>query len=417
MKSMKVGKINLNPLVIVFFFALLLRVALAFSDYYHSDIGYYHISWANYILTHGPQGFYEYFYGKGAVYPPLIIFIFAILLSAYRLFSSVLPYIGNREMVLVAFMKIPAILSDLGIAYLVVKFTSKIDKKIKLEQKILFAALVLFNPAFFYNSSYWGQIDSIPLFFVVWSIYLLLEKKYVASPIVFITALLMKQTAVLFLPLYFIFYLWKVHRIDVFFKSLGACLLVFYVSYIPFIPKGGSLLYPIVEHIKIASTFGSTYLSITAYNFWWIVSGQRWILDSKTIFGVYFGTYATLFFLMIYLTVIILFLRGKKTIKNIFWSLFLIGVTGFLVLTKMHERHLIIALPFLLLMCLYSKKYISLYGFFSLFHLLNLYDAWHKPNIVFLNIALNNQIVIFSLIFAAYLFTISEFFLFVRSRK
>jgi len=109
---------------------------------------------------------------------------------------------------------------------------------------------VLFHPTFFYNSAYWGQIDAIPLFFVLVASYLLLfSSRYLTSAIIFIAAILVKPTALVFVLPYSVYFLWKFGWI----KSVRAFLLaqaVFILSFLPYISNQNVIFYPYIAYLK-----------------------------------------------------------------------------------------------------------------------------------------------------------------------
>src|SRR3989338_1324575 len=210
----------------LFFFGLIIRLSIIFVDY-SWDVNN-HMVWAKDFLTRGPQNFYEtqssnVFANLTPNYPPLAIFTFVVM----RLFSplihnfywwlniriTLIPsdviFFLEKIVFLAGLMKIPAILADLGIAFLIFLFAKKIIPKNKKNQ-IIAVSLVLFNPVFIYNSGLWGQIDSIPIFFVLSSVYLLLNtRRSIISTILFTLALLVKPTALVFLPVYIILFIKK----------------------------------------------------------------------------------------------------------------------------------------------------------------------------------------------------------------
>ena len=209
------GFIKKHLLFFLFFFGLVIRLSIIFVDY-SWDVNN-HMVWAKDFLMRGPQGFYEtqssnVFASLTPNYPPLAIFIFVVMRifsplvhSLYwwlnlhiALIPSNIIFFLEKVVFLAGLMKIPAILADLGIAFLVFLFAKKIIPKNKKNQ-IIAVSLILFNPAFIFNSGLWGQIDSIPIFFVLSSIYFLLyTKRSIVSTVLLTLALLIKPTVLVF---------------------------------------------------------------------------------------------------------------------------------------------------------------------------------------------------------------------------
>lgn len=133
-------------------------------------------------------------------------------------------------------LKLPAIFFDLGLAWILVLFTKKLVPN-KKNLRLLIASLILFNPVFIYNSSLWGQIDVIHLFFVLVSIYLLLfTKRNILSGVFFVLSLLVKPTNLVFIPIYRIMFLNKYGLLKTI-KTIIISNLIFLVFFKPFLIK------------------------------------------------------------------------------------------------------------------------------------------------------------------------------------
>src|SRR3990172_7298581 len=218
--------IKKHSLLSFFVLGLLLRFSLLFIDY-SWDINN-HIVWAKDLWQRGFSGFYEtqsseVFATIYPNYPPLSLFIFYFVYPlqtivekiawqiniTFPLFPSKLIFFIQSRAFLAATFKLPAVFADLGIAWLCYLFAKKLFP-LKSRVKNLTSIFILFNPAFFTNSTMWGQIDSIPIFFVLISIYLLIfTRKSLFSGFFFVLAILVKPTALVFLPLYLIFFIRK----------------------------------------------------------------------------------------------------------------------------------------------------------------------------------------------------------------
>ncbi len=415
-----------KKLFIIFSLGLFLRLILSVMGHY-GDIDNYHIIWAKSVVDSGLPGFYRrnFIYGI-ANYPPLSILMFTGLYKLYFLIDAVLWKINTtisifpsqlvvlwriQSVMMPAMMKLPAILADLGLAYLLYRWT----------KKPLAAALVLFNPAFFYNSSYWGQIDVVPIFFVMWAFYRLYHPEldsgsrtdwipgqakndnysYLQSSILFTIALLIKQTVIVFLPLYLLL-TWKKSGWRKMLFSFIPAIIIMYIIFLPFYRSGNLLLFaPVTFWDKITAGFGSVYLTAHAFNFWGLITGFGHIPDGpwRYISLSFVGfTSATVLYLV--------YKRGfKKT--DIVWAGFLIPWTVFLFATRMHERHLMLTLPFLLIAAIQphfakssrgkqfnNTSMVAIFVFISLFHFLNLYSGWWSPPIPILITIFSPDIII-----------------------
>ncbi len=390
--------IRKHPLLILFIAGIAVRLVCSIYAY-NGDVNT-HITWSRYLVDKGFSGFYEphpHIPGFNPNYPPLILFAFTIV---YRLYSSVGPIIWflnihvpifpsglvywwqNQSFMLPAFMKIPAMCADLGFAYIAFAFARRLIKKRNSGIPYVAAACVLFNPAFFYNSSYWGQIEAVPILFGMWSFYeLLYSKNYVFSLILMALAFLGKQTAVVFLPLYFLVLI-RHSNLKQICIGFVFSLLIFFVSFIPFYKNGNFIFFPFVTYwSRILTSFGSDFLTAHAFNIWGLATGLGHIRDSSVVFlHISARIWSEMFVVvLIFYVLYTLYRRGFKT-GDIIAAGYLIPMSFFFFMTRMHERHLEMALPFLLLASLHDKKTFSLFLYLSFFHFLNLYSGWWSPH-------------------------------------
>lgn len=389
------------PLLTLVILGLLLRLSLLFIDF-SWDINN-HIAWAKDLHNRGFSGFYETVSSEVYAtvypnYPPLSLFIFylvyplqAIIYSVawwlnltFPLFPSKLIFFLKDRVFLAAAFKLPAIIADLAIAwlcFLIVKKTVPKNKKIHL----LIPSLILFNPAFFYNSALWGQIDSIPVFFVLSSIYLLLfTRKSIFSGFFFVLAILVKPTALVYLPLYIIFFIRKYSLIN-FLKSFLLSLLLFYFSFIPFLDNLSNPLLPFtIFSKKILAAQSLPFVTNGAFNFWVLVTGFEGIKDTAPfIFGISYKLWGYFITGFIFSLVTYSFFNKKDRVTAFFYAVFLLALASFLFLTKMHERYSLLPLLFLLLAGLKSQKLFRWFVVLSLISFLNLYHSWPVPKVPF----------------------------------
>ena len=170
-------------LPILILVSLALRIWMS-VQIYSGDLNN-HIGWAESILKEGSRGAYsrEYVGIMPPTYPPLALYGFITSSWMHSLvektiwslnlnvpaFPSSLVWLFEDQDVLPSFYKVIAIFGDLGLGVLVYKFAReafKLSNKISL----LAAGAFLFNPAIWYLSSLWGQIESFTLFFFILSL-------------------------------------------------------------------------------------------------------------------------------------------------------------------------------------------------------------------------------------------------------
>lgn len=395
----------MRNLIILLFLGLILRLVLS-VQFYQGDVNN-HISWGKDILLNGTQGIYEreFYFRYGTLtpnYPPLVLFLFAGSYGLYELlhntsvwlntnisiFPSNIIFLFQNPNLLPAFLKLPAIFSDIGIAYFVYLFSKKWFKEEK--WPLIGASLVLFNPAFFYNSALWGQVEAVPTLFVLASLYVLLFSKQTLLPaILFAVALLCKQNAVVFMPIFLLVF-WKRYSVVQTVKSGLVSALFFWIIFFPF-NNGNFITFPFeVYWNKILTNSVSDYVTYHAFNFWTLFVGFDLIHDSTAFyFGLNYQMWGYLLFGAVLIYGLFILWKSKLDEYLTIYITSLISFSSFLFMTRLHERHLEPTIPFLLLISIKEKKLMPIFIFVSLFYIINLYQDWWAPRI-------NNLVDIFS---------------------
>lgn len=382
-------------LFFLFLFGLVIRLSIIFYDY-SWDVNN-HMVWAKDFIARGSQYFYEtqssnVFANLTPNYPPLAIFIFVLMrlinpvihdiywwLNLHISFiPSNLIFFLEKTVFLAALMKIPAILVDLLMAYLVYLFAKKMTSKNKKNQ-IIAAGFILFNPVFIFNSALWGQIDSIPIFFVLLSIYFLIyTKRDIVSSILFVLALLVKPTALIFLPVYIFFFI-KKFGVNKSIINLLITFIIFSGFFIPYATGKNIFIYSLETYFnKILAAQSLPYATNGAFNFWTLVTGAKSVVDLPYRF---FG-YVTVGTINIF--IILGLIKSKKISEDFFMALFLGAFAAFLFLTKMHERYSLLPLVFLLIFSIKKTKFYSWFIFLSIISFINHYRNWAVPRIEFI---------------------------------
>ena len=407
-----------HPLLILFSLGLILRLCLIFLDF-SFDVNSF-ITWGRDAFVLGFRGFYErpssaVFANVYPNYPPLAVYLFYLSHGLYTLvktlvwqlnvsfpvFPSQLVFFFDARSTLAAFYKLPSIFSDLGIAFTLVLFVRKLFPK-KKSYSMLAASLVLFNPAFFYNSAYWGQTEAISIFFLLLSFYFLLfSKKAVVVPILFTLALLSKQSAIVFVPVFLLLYFLKFKMNVV--KGVLISLIIFWISFFPFYKSGDILLFPFTTYFKrVLGASGLPFISNHAFNFWALIS-QFW------------GYLLTGFFIVFILKILV---KRKFSSSNILLAIGLTAFAAFLFLTKIHERHFEQVLPFLIPAALQDKHIMKVFVALSFVHFLNLYHNWPVPKVDVLISFVHNPLVVnfFIVTFLGLFFYLFRYYFNRRSR-
>ena len=193
--------------LIIIFLGIFLAYFLVSIPFYSGDLKN-HLVWAKSILDSGMLGFYDRkFLGfEYPNYPPLTMILFSFSLLIYNL-SNVVAHFGKEFFhiipgrviiflesynTLMAFLKFPAFLGLFLTSFFAVKYLS-LKTELKSKDKILVMLAILLNPALFYVTVVWGQIDLLQIGFLLGAVYLLLRGQKYSSYILAAFSLLTKQ--------------------------------------------------------------------------------------------------------------------------------------------------------------------------------------------------------------------------------
>jgi dolichyl-phosphate-mannose-protein mannosyltransferase len=359
-------------------FAFVLRLLFVYFQY-SGDIGN-HLAWGRGALEGTLGFFHKSFPGFNQPnYPPITILLFSLSAWFYQFMqtlvisinqavllfpSKIVPLMETLNMQ-AAFIKLPAILADLGIGWLIYKL-APVKKK---SSRLIASSLYLLNPAVIYISTVWGQIESIPIFFTLLSLYIL-KKNYYLSHVFFTLAILSKQTALWLLPIFLILWL-KKHSLKSFLQGASLQVVVFILIYLPFT---FSLLEPFKLYLQTLSG-SSTLVSDAAWNLWHYLYPVS-TLDSVLFLGLSVRLWSILLLLFSISFIAIKFFKNRITL---FQSLFWLSLVAFFLQTRVHERHLFPALVFYILA--FKPSSTKLVGFITLtlYHLFNLYWSLGLP--------------------------------------
>lgn len=390
----------MKKLLILIFVSLFLRIFLS-TKIYSGDLNN-HIGWGESILFSGPRNAYErqYFGILKPTYPPLALYAFTTSYAAHHYTDSLLRFLNihisafpsrliwawEDQDVLPAFQKVIAIAADIGIGVLIFAIT----------RSTLASALYLFNPAVWYNSALWGQIDSLPVFWVILSCYFVYRHRPTLSSLFFAAALLSKQSSIIFLPVFLIYH-FKTFSLSPTIKSLFIMAAVSYLAYLPF-SSSPNVIWPFQVYLdRLRNGSGSDYISDHAFNLWALWTKLQKISD------IHVANIAKILFAILSSGFIVKILQLRQvSLQKILSLMGLIQLVAFLVLTRMHERYLGPALPLILLGFWSNRKLLVIYFLLSVAHLANLYHQWWYPPLPFfqnLLLSWNTVVIIIFLIF------------------
>lgn len=241
------------------------------------------------------------------------------------------------------------------------------------------ATVILFNPAFIFNSAVWGQIDGLFSLMLLLSVYFLNKKRLILSSLFLGFGFLIKPQTIALLPLFALLLIKNLNVKNLLKLSLPFLLSVFLLSY-PFF-----LNQPFTGIIRLFSEMvrDYSYTSMFAYNFWGIVG--FWISDSQLWKNLSYQTWGYIL-LIIYWSIILYFYFKKKL--SVYALASLATLSFYFLPTRVHERYLYQALVFLIFFAalIKSRLLFLLTTFLTLIHFLNLYYVYIYYNEIFLNL-------------------------------
>ncbi len=183
-------------LLIILAAGLLIRLLLLPAQGHVTDIGSFE-SWTLALDKFGFKAFYD---KAGFVdYPPGYLLVLWCVAKLYDLFGQPTNY-G----LLLQLCKLPAVISDLGIAifvYLIVR------KRWPATGALWAAAVFVLNPASWFVSAYWGQADSVAAVFLLLAIYLAVNEHYEWAWAALAFAVLVKPQPLVTAPLFLVWQL------------------------------------------------------------------------------------------------------------------------------------------------------------------------------------------------------------------
>lgn len=334
--------------------------------------------------------------------PPGTIYVLRGFYEAFLIVAKALNSIfsvdTNKELwvndqLLVFFFRFASMLADLAIGfciYIAVKSTS--SQKIALGS----SAFYLLCPPILYNSTVWGQMDSINNLFFYVSLLLLLRRQVFFSVLSFGISLFTKFSLLPLAPLFVIFAAFgSFFKKKVFALSVLTTGIILWMLSIPF----STNIFWIPEIIGKISKGVSQEITVGAFNFWWIIFRPMPRINPPPLINdVYLGlslaTWAYVLFALFYIPILIYALiiikKKKLTAEMIFLLSGLAAFSTFLFLPKMHERYLYPVFPLLITWAglTNKRKYWIMLVLLAALHFLNLYIIWNPHLFLFRNFEL-----------------------------
>ena len=291
--------------------------------------------WTEQIKLHGLQHAYDL---KSNNYFPVFNYMLYIFTWIY---SNLKDISAN-----IFYMKVPLLAFDFGSVALCAWLLKKFNNP------RVYSLLILLNPAFFYNSLLWGQIESIYIFFTVASLVAAKTKHTNWSILLYVFAFYSKLQAIVFIPCLGLLLLPQfINKPKLILEGIITLLLSHVLVLFPFILAGqvGAVYANVASSLDLFPV-----VSMNAFNFWILVFGGRITItkDATILFIFSYKTWGMILFLLISLVALFPmikeFFKHPKTLPGfnldfvykVFLINALISFIFFYFPTQMHERYL-----------------------------------------------------------------------------
>ncbi|MBA2254251.1 MAG: phospholipid carrier-dependent glycosyltransferase, partial [Chloroflexi bacterium] len=390
-------------------FALRLIIAYVLfpGSGFESDVGTF-TAWSLHLADVGPGQFYET--AGFADYPPgylTVLWIVGMLAGALG------PVFGGSEIAAAtALVKIPPILADIAVGYLLYRITLRWlrDRPNAHTLALGAAALYLFNPVTWYDSALWGQVDAVGALVVLATIGLLFAGwSEVAAGMAVMAGLVKPQYGIVLAPVVGIVLL----RRHLFFPGSGpvpqrvaaglrgffverqgpvrilssaiAGIVVLFAFLVPY-----SLDIPGFIELLAKTAGGYPYLSVNAYNPWALVSsggaesmaaGAPWNASSDTVpfLGPVPAVVVGTFLLAVGFIVGLRRLAQRDDRRTIVLVAAYLSLAFFILPTRVHERYLFPVFAVLPMLAVLDRRWLIATGVLALASFINLHGVLTTP--------------------------------------
>ncbi len=326
-------------------FGGLIRLLAAYNEVHYFDLPYY-FTWSEEVVDHGIFSAYQNLLGIGISnneldYPPLFLFPLYItgLLMKIPGVSDFAPY----SMLVI---KMWQILFDLATIILIYYVLRRQNKLLALAG----AAIWAINPAIIFNSSYWGQTDSMMIFMLLLSFFTLEQKRPLLATFFFALACLLKFQCAYFFPVFLLFLLYD-HKLLTVAKAAGVGIATGVIVFLPFMIYSGITL---PFDVYLGGLGKWPYACLYAFNFFGAL-GMNYVKDSTEILPfISANTFGNIITIVALLVLFLFMMTGKKRCPYLLGFFFM--NTVFMFASRMHDRYQIPVIIFILIAAFRNKS-------------------------------------------------------------
>ena len=391
---------KLSLLYWIFGIALIFRLLLILNPGFEADISF----WKSWGLATYDKGIVEGMKVTNNNYPTPFAYILGFMVTLYSKFAdphNFNEFWKNTNLLFLAISKLVPILADFGIAAFIL-FIGRSTKRLgfpEVSYKIfdltiyeLAAVTYLLSPLSLIDGAWWGQVDALGVCIFLGALLLAITRKPFLAGTIFMLAMMTKLQNMIYGPVFFLF-IWQSLGFGGLLQAIGGALVGFVGLNIEF------FLTQNADRVFASLTENYDYfpwMSLNAYNLWWIVTYGRGMVtsDKLSIIGIVNAkTIGLLIFSSFYLFAVLRqYVNGiqtstKLTIKNMLESLIIVNAAFFLFQTQSHDRY---AFPLSVFLLLWAPFYIAgttqfvqrrfkimswMYAIYTIFYFYNLHTA------------------------------------------
>ncbi len=399
--------------------ALLLRLVLIPNPGFEADITF----WKSWGLAVRDYGIVKGLPLTNFNYPTPFAYILALMADIYSFFAdphNFNEFWNNTNVLFLAIAKAFPILADFGI-FGVFIWLGRNTKKIGFPDipsilYTLFGLIYLFNPLSLFDGALWGQVDSVGiLLFLIANCFVWKKKPFLAG-VIYMVAMMTKLQNMIYGPVFFLF-IWQYLGFEGLLQAIGGALGAFFALNIEFVLSRN------MSRVMGDLTGNYDYfpwLSLNAYNVWWIFSGAHGMPNSDKVLAIGMTNAKTtglFLFSSTYLLAILTMLKSKfpkdnpllnrEVIFRYLTGLIIAAGAFFLFQTESHDRYAFPICVFLMLWAPFFfaatdpkrlstifeskifKQFLVGYGIFCCIFFYNIHNAmiqnYPKNGIPFLN--------------------------------
>ncbi len=359
--------------------ALVLRLLLILNPGFEADISF----WKSWGLATYDKGIVEGMKVTNNNYPTPFAYILGGMVHIYSIFAdphNFNEFWKNTNLLFLTISKLVPIIADFGIAALLL-YIGKNSKRLgfpDISTKIfdltyyeLAAVAYLLSPLSLIDGAWWGQVDSLGVCIFLTALVLALKRQPFLAGTIFMLAMMTKLQNMIYGPVFFLF-IWQSLGFTGLVKAIGGAMFGFVGLNSEFFLSRNA------DRVFASLTENYDYfpwMSLNAYNLWWIVTSGRGMITSdklsiigmvnaKTIGLITFSSFYLFATLRQY--IIGLQQNSKLTLKHALESLIIVNAAFFLFQTQSHDRY---AFPLSVFLLLWAPFYIAGYNILTQYRL------------------------------------------------